>query len=511
MHKIDLATLPYAEGASWNPKLVCIDNTRTQILEDITSWAQALNSTKTAEIMWLTAVAGAGKSAIAHTVAKYCHQQGLLASSFFFDREISGRNGPQKLFSTIVRDLTGLNVDLAERIGLAIERDQSIATASPSRQFQELILDHSRWYPTHRPVVIVIDALDEGYDTDLLQILRDEVSKLPPSFRVLITSRAEKAIVLYLSQQPHILSRSIDLHAKTNLDDIGVYVRYKLRKVAKEHEGLSKDWPGATLADEFTRRAEGLFIWVSTVCDYLCHTVDPTRQLNSIVSNRSPTNLTADAKMDKLYLTILSKCNWEDEDFVRGYRLLMGAIMAAKTPLSVNALQSLHRASLDLPVSSVLRSLNSLLPGLTDPLKSQPVRVLHLSFRDFVTARAQFSSGCLQFYLSEREHSHRLALLCLSVLNQDLNSDTPGTGYLTGSGPEHGVPEIVPGLISEELWYACRFWVAHVIDIESPEKELVDALRDFLSTQVMLWVELTTSKGRFQKLIEIRSWLQVRT
>jgi hypothetical protein len=86
-------------------------------------------------------VARSGKSAIvSHTVTQQCRAKGLL-TSFFFDREISGHNGPQTLFSTIVRDLAGLNLALAEDIVAVLEEDCSIASASLTRQFEELILD----------------------------------------------------------------------------------------------------------------------------------------------------------------------------------------------------------------------------------------------------------------------------------------------------------------------------------------------------------------------------------
>jgi hypothetical protein len=147
VNAIDLSTLPYAEGASWSPSRGCLPQTRIALGEDIWNWIHSIEFSKTAEIWWLNGVAGAGKSAIAHTVAKRCHDEGILASCFFFDREVAGRNGSQKLFSTIARDLAVLNADLAEHIALAVERDQSLATASPIRQFQELVLGVSRWCP----------------------------------------------------------------------------------------------------------------------------------------------------------------------------------------------------------------------------------------------------------------------------------------------------------------------------------------------------------------------------
>jgi hypothetical protein len=139
-----MAILPYAEGASWNPTLVCLPNTRVVILEDIWKWATNDSEPATKKIFWLSDVAGSGKSAIAHTFAQRCHSKGLLASSFFFDREISGRSGPQKLFSTIARDLAGLYPNLGEYIAAVLEEEHSIASASIMRQFEALILEPSR-------------------------------------------------------------------------------------------------------------------------------------------------------------------------------------------------------------------------------------------------------------------------------------------------------------------------------------------------------------------------------
>ena len=113
------------------------------LLEDIWEWAG--NSEPGAKrIFWLCDVAGSGKSAVAHTFAQQCHAKGLLASSFFFDREISGRSGPQKLFSTIARDLAGLYPNISEDVAVVLEEERSIASASLTRQFKSLILEPSR-------------------------------------------------------------------------------------------------------------------------------------------------------------------------------------------------------------------------------------------------------------------------------------------------------------------------------------------------------------------------------
>jgi len=149
------------------------------------------------------------------------------------------------------------------------------------------------------------------------------------------------------------------------------------------------DWPDAELRREFRVKAEGLFIWVYAVSEYLSNrwTFDPTSKLISFLRNPNLSGHPAEAKMDELYAEILSNCDWSDEDFVEMYRLAVGSIMVLKTPLSAHALQSLHRSNLSLPICEVLRPLSSLFTGLTN--ENQCIRALHLSLRDFLTSRSQ--------------------------------------------------------------------------------------------------------------------------
>jgi hypothetical protein len=73
-----------------------------------------------------------------------------------------------------------------------------------------------------------------------------------------------------------------------------------------------------------------------------------------------------------------------------------------------------------------------------------------------------------------------------------------------------GIPEIAEGQISEEVWYACRFWPDHIVDVESPVSvEFIAALRNLLSTKIVLWMEIVTAKGKFRNLRRVREWLQV--
>jgi hypothetical protein len=485
--------------------MVCMPNTRTELLKEIWSWITSIDAETPAQILWLTGVAGAGKSAVAHTVGRRCQDYGLLTSCFFFDRDIPERNNPKALFSTIARDLADQCVDFSQYIARALESKRSLAGSSIFVHFNELILRSSQYLPADKPVVLIIDALDEGYNLDVLKIFRDQVPKLPGAFRILVTSRMTKELNIFLSNKLHVHSLSINIDEPSNLTDIALYADHKLREVA-EWGDLGEDWPGSLLLNRFIGAAGGLFIWVTVVTEYLRMSMDPGQELKSLIERESLGDLSAETKMVELYSTILQGCKWSDRAFVNGYSLLIGAIVAAKTPLSISALQSIHR-HLTLPVRTLLQPLASLLTGLAND--HTPVKFLHLSLRDFLTARAGSSLVGQQFLINEKDHSERLASLCLTMLNNDLKNCEWGIGYLADK-EANGVPENGNKFIPEELWYACRFWMDHVADVECPVSNLITLLTDFLSNNVVSWIEVITSKGRYQSFSKLRAWIQVR-
>jgi cytidylate kinase len=94
---------------------------------------------KTAEIFWLTSVAGAGKTAISHSVAQRCDDEKIISSYFFFDR-----NDPKMLFSTIARNVADQDFEFRQQVADALDKKKSLVGASMSLHFAELISAPSR-------------------------------------------------------------------------------------------------------------------------------------------------------------------------------------------------------------------------------------------------------------------------------------------------------------------------------------------------------------------------------
>ncbi|EEC00077.1 hypothetical protein MPER_00059, partial [Moniliophthora perniciosa FA553] len=116
---------------------------------------------------WLYGPAGAGKSAIAQTIAEAGQQEGYLVSSFFFSRGDPNRNTAKYLFLSIAYGLAKSIPELQEPIAWAIKKNPALLRqVSLDEQFQKLVVEPCNMLVQlrHRhPWLIVIDGLDECY------------------------------------------------------------------------------------------------------------------------------------------------------------------------------------------------------------------------------------------------------------------------------------------------------------------------------------------------------------
>ncbi|KAF7974512.1 hypothetical protein HWV62_12088 [Athelia sp. TMB] len=501
-----LDKLSYAEGASWNPTLTCLPGTRVTTLAVIHRWSRSFDLHN---IFWLNGVAGSGKSAIAHTVAQALYENGLLTSSFFFDREVASRNRPHLLFTTIAHDIAKFYPAIGTDIGAVLDNDPALASAHLSRQFEAFILGPLRRHTIDRPMILVIDALDETIhddsDTELLEILRDGFAQLPSHFRVLITSRPMSSIERFLSNNNHVTSYFIDIGSLENQLDIEAYIDVQLRDDVMRAQ-MGPPWPDEALIYALKALAEGLFIWIATIFGYLRSAYDPRAKLGDLLSKSNPQGcLDGNKKIDALYTTILEKCgDWEDAHFCQDYNIFMGAIMAAKRPLSLAALRSLHGDTHQLSAKRLLKRFGSVLLGLHDD--HEPIRVLHFSFREFVTHRAPETS---KFRICEQAHSQRLAELCLQTMLREFRvAPISGMGYLAKDCVDRpGIPK-PDAEISEQLLYGCESWSDHISDITEPNETITKLVQEFFPNHYTTSIEIISSTSVFHGSAAIRDWLK---
>ncbi|KAF8336597.1 uncharacterized protein EI90DRAFT_195973 [Cantharellus anzutake] len=80
----------------------CLPDTRIDLIERIMSWCRATEDNKN-RVLLLTAVAGAGKTSVALSIAEECKREKMSSASFFFKAGEQSR--PDHLFSGMARSL----------------------------------------------------------------------------------------------------------------------------------------------------------------------------------------------------------------------------------------------------------------------------------------------------------------------------------------------------------------------------------------------------------------------
>jgi uridine kinase len=160
----------------------CHPDTRTHILTKIMDWVVREMGWE-GFIKWLYGPAGAGKSAIAQSIAERCHARHLLLASFFFSRTDPKRNNEKCLIASIAYQMA-LNAPVTRRaIEAAVNKDPAIFQRSIEEQLKTLIINPL----THRsktrffwskpiPNLIIIDGLDECNDHRVQQHILHTIS-----------------------------------------------------------------------------------------------------------------------------------------------------------------------------------------------------------------------------------------------------------------------------------------------------------------------------------------------
>ncbi|KAH7083961.1 vegetative incompatibility protein HET-E-1 [Paraphoma chrysanthemicola] len=467
--------LPIAEGASFNSHLQehsarCLPETRVDLLDDLTTWAKSIDSKP---IFWLNGMAGTGKSTIARTLASSFAEQGHLGASFFFKSSEAQLSNARRFFSTIA---AGLAENIPETIpGMleSIKKDPTIYNRPLSVQFEGLILRplqsvKSASEANVLKIIIVIDALDEcGQDEDTREILRllPRVKILRTvSLRVFLTSRPELPIRLGFRKMSPVDYDNMILHnISPNVvqHDIEVFVRHELALV-REQRSLQEDWPASHQIRELVELASPLFIFAATACRYIGETKhNPQRRLELMIRHREVQS----SKLDATYIPIMNLL-FEEEDeedkeyWVSEFRAIVGSIVLLVQPLSVNAVSELIGKS-KFDVGCRLDALHSVLSVPEDP--ESPVRLLHLSFRDFLVDPKK--QGKSPLWIDEHKTHEELALRCISLMCGPKGLRTNISNFLE---PVEWLRDEMKRSISTsslppEYAYACRCWAEHLV------------------------------------------------
>lgn len=487
----------------------CLPDTRMDILAEIFAWA-ATPAMKS-NVYWLHGFPGAGKSTISTSVANIFRDLRRLGAFTFFTRGMAARNDPTLLIRTLAYQLAEFDPRIGSAIARVIEEVPSIRQAPLRWQFQKLLVEpfaNLKDCLREGPVLIVIDALDEcgqsGAREELLRILASETSRLPPTIRILITSRAERDIRSALSTHSHIFVREIDIKSPTNERDVQTYIHHRMVHIRLQNEwlDLSSDWPGKARIEALAVRASGLFIWAYTACRYIENGQDPEERLSQLVC----TALFADAEaaLDGIYITALESAGkWNDAAFATDFREIMGLIIVAENPLTAHTIDLLNANTgtrKQRPCLHTIRHLGTVLQWAEDG----PICVMHPSFADFITERRR--CGLDAWFIDRHAHHLRVARLCMTRLGKILRRNMCGLKLSTSAWKVE---------LPEDIAYPAKHWIDHLCNsVTHSEEAVAEEIHIFLRLHFLHWIEVMTAMKRARQMIglmmRLKEWIDVR-
>ncbi|KAI9147395.1 Vegetative incompatibility protein [Paramyrothecium foliicola] len=509
-----LDRLPIAKGASFNSheegsNPTCLGNTRVELLNQISAWICDPNAKA---LFWLNGMAGTGKSTISRTIARSLSETNHLGASFFFKRGEADRGNATKFITTIARQLADKEPKVASMLMQTIETDSTISGSAIQEQFQKLVFEPLSKITLSGPLVIIIDAMDECEGDDKIRTIIHLFARIQsqhiPWLKVFMTSRPDLPIRLGFAKAQGTYQDFILHEIRSDIieHDISIFLEHEFRSIRYDYNltvvetRLPPDWPGELRTKALVDLAKPLFISAATVCRFISEPTHghPERLLEEILAYKGKS---ATSGLDATYLPILNRqivgiqSKRKRDEVVQQLRKLIGIIITLESPLSSSALEGL----LNIPQVIIVDQLKMLHSVLQVPISSKdPVRLFHLSFRDFLVDPETQTKTPL--WIDEKQMHQDIVVHCLRVMKEKLRRDichlcAPGIARFDID------QQRVINHIQPELEYACLYWVDHLrkgdIHISNNEVYL------FLSSHLLHWIEALSLLGRASGSLEI--------
>jgi AAA ATPase domain len=491
LHQL-LAPVDDAAYTSRAPVSACLQGTRDDVIGEIVLCVKKGDR----PICWLSGSAGSGKSAVSQTIAKRYDDKDRLLASFFFLRGAGGRSTIARLIPTLAYQLSISDPATEPLIRDVIRKEPAIFSQSLTHQFTRLITEPIMAarksilarLPWTKPAVLVIDALDECDDKDLMAEFIGVIigifqanRRLP--FRVVFTSRVEEHIRQKLETPAarsvvHRLSLdSYDAHR-----DLHRFFQTRFSTIYEENHRVMRDitlpWPSERELDTLVKKSDGLFIFATTLMNFFDEGDGlPQEKLQSV--------LELDAGLDPLYMQVLSNAV-HDHNFER----VIGTVVLIREPLSITFLGRLLRLRTGHIIHSLLGTQSILMIPEDD---NQAIQPFHTSLPDFL--KTESSSG--KFFIDPPRHHLFILTDCLATMIV------------------HPTEDIFYG--GEQL-YACMNWCYHFCQafVEGREDAIVEVLamdvvthhlEDLASSSLQFWVNTLILKGWGKPLGDLTSLL----
>ncbi|KIO18379.1 hypothetical protein M407DRAFT_31956 [Tulasnella calospora MUT 4182] len=484
--------------------IICFPGTRMEILKRIDVWIR--DTSLPNPVLWISGMAGQGKSTIASTVV---HNWKCRASCAIFHFRRGQSTVNSRVICVVARQLgSSLVSEVKDAILESVRENEDIA--GPGRRLDEqfetlLVAPFAKLECQTHPILIVVDALDECDNpndaVDLVRLIHKYSSSFPKNVKFLLTCRPEATILRNLQSKQWYKE---DLDSAPDVDnDLARFIQHSCTHIRHDHD-LSADWPSAGDVEQLVQMSQGLFQWARTATTYLGEG-SPVDRLRVLLERPAMWS-----GLDDLYHQILSKAFIAVRlDRVRRDLLhhVVGTVALAPYPLSLEVIASLYSRHpmfngmnqediIQFLRKDILADLNSLL--FIPPSPTEPMRLMHTSIRDLLVS----ADRCEQqpYYINLIRHHQRVTSACFEIMLGHLKENI--CNLSDPSKPISEVHDITEREVSTAVRYCCLAWSIHLTEgitwSNNGENGASIELGDFeifSKEKILCWVEVMSLVG----------------
>jgi hypothetical protein len=148
------------------PRSICLPGTRARTISLILSWIMECNG----GILWLSGLAGTGKSSIMGSIVDHAHDmdgRSHLGAFIRFDRV--QMNDPSNFITSLAYHLGLFDTDIGKEVADVLKQRPDIARYPFMRQFDKLIIKPLKAVARLTdvgPLVVLVDGIDECERSD---------------------------------------------------------------------------------------------------------------------------------------------------------------------------------------------------------------------------------------------------------------------------------------------------------------------------------------------------------
>jgi len=218
---------------------------RGWIYDEVERW---LSQEDNSRVLWITAEAGFGKSAIATYLAR-SHPSAV--SIHFCQYDYLESRDPREMLKVLIYEL-GTQIEEYDEI-LQTKNVKEVLQGSAEHIFSQLLLEPLESINPDKKLFFIIDALDEAVDNGknrIVELISNRFTELPSWLNIVITSRSEPELYSKLKKFNPMKLRAND---ERNLKDL------------KEYLSKNQNIQDQTIIDALSQKSEGNILYLKSI------------------------------------------------------------------------------------------------------------------------------------------------------------------------------------------------------------------------------------------------------